>query len=61
MSGVWNGLGPYGKAAAVMGGFQMAGAGLNAIGAQKEREYQEGLIARQNQNIAYIPYYTPIR
>ena len=53
ISGMWNGLGPYGKAAAVSGGLQLGG----AMYAKKEQEdATEEQRANYNQNIGGFTY-----
>lgn len=60
ISSMWNGLGPYGKAAAISGGTQLVGGLIQGVGMQKAQDRQEQLTAEQkaayNRNIANFRY-----
>lgn len=47
ISGAWESLGPYGKAAAISGGTQLVGGVIQGAGMQKAQERQEELAAEE--------------
>lgn len=60
LSSIWNGLGPYGKAAAVTGGTQMFGSLMQGYGMQQQQRRAEQMAeeqrARYNRNVGGYRY-----